>query len=216
MHAKIILVFTFIMIINQAPAFSEDIMVQSLSQGACWYESGELLKLTSFNDKETLLTSREEIDSSLDELLHSKQKMKTRSTDLLLHCGGYGSSLIVKTKVNNRPACVWLKIDKGELKIRSVGGLENTKGDLCDGHKWGELIVGIKNSEQLVALQSENFRPLVKSVMMITNSTLKIVLNEEFIGKEYEAMTELKKQLDLKYVELNLYQHPVGESAVVK
>jgi hypothetical protein len=216
MHTKFILVFTLIMIINQSVAFSEDIMVQSLSQGACWFESGELLKLSSFNDKETLLTSKEEIDSTLDEMLNSKQKSRNRSSEVMLHCGGYGSSLIVKTKVNDRAACVWLRVEKGELKIRSVGGLENTKGDLCDGYKWGELIVGIKNSEQLEALKSESFRPLVKSVMAISKSTLKIVLNEDYIGRENEAMLEIKKQLDLKYVELNFYQHPVGEVAVLK
>jgi hypothetical protein len=216
MSTKIILGFTLSMILSISHAFSEEIMVQTLSQGACWFEHSELLKLTSFNDKESLVISREEIDVQLNELLNNKKNSNFSPSELMLHCGGYGASLIVKTTVNDLAACVWLKIEKGNLKIRSVGGLENSKGDLCDGYKWGELIVGIKFNDQKNLLQSEGFRPLIKSVTSVGGTTLKLVLNQEFMGKELEAMSELKKHIDLKYVELNFYQHPIGEVASIK
>ena len=97
--------------------------------------------------------------------------------------------------------------------LRSFGGLENIKSDLCDGYKWGELIVGVKSSEQKILLESENFHSMIQSVKVISGMTLKINLLPEYYGKELLVIDELKKQMSLKYIELNLYQHPIGESA---
>lgn len=193
---------------------AEDIGLQGLSQGACWYEEGEILKVASFNDKETLLMAREEVEYQVEEILYagSKRREKLKGMDLSLHCGGYGASLVVKTETH----CLWLRFNKGQLETRSVGGLESTKGDLCDGYKMGELIVGLKNSAQKEILLSESFQSMIKSIHVVSGLTLKVVLQDEFRGKEDVVMSELKKQLDLKYIEYNMYQHPVGESASLK
>ena len=196
--------------------FAEEANVQSLSEGACWFEQNEALKIASFNDRESILITRDEIEYQVEDLLKSKKRDKAITSDLTLHCGGYGSSLVVKSEVDNRPICLWLKLNKGKLQIRSLGGLENTKSDLCDGYKWGELIVGLKTIEQKALLESEHFTSMIKSVEAISKTTMKVVLKEEFHGKETVVMEELKKQIDLKYIELNLYQHPVGEAHSLK
>jgi hypothetical protein len=215
MHTKIILGIT-LSVFFTGNVLAEETMVQSLSQGACWYEQGEFLRVASFNEKEAIVLSRDEIELQIEALLSLKRKHKPASGDLVLHCGGYGSSLVVKTVVDNLPVCLWLKSEKGQLSIRSFGGLEITKSDLCDGYRWGELIVGIKSVEQKEMLQSESFRSIVKSVTIVSSSTVKVTLSPEYKGREIEAMNELKKQIDLKYIELNFYQHPVGEAAVIK
>lgn len=194
---------------------AEDANVQSLSDGACWYEQGDSLRIASFNDKESILTTRDEIEYQVEELLYGKKRDKALTSDLTLHCGGYGSSLVVKSEFNNRPVCLWLKLNKGKLQIRSMGGLEQTKNELCDGYKWGELVVGLKSIDQKQLLESEQFHSMIKSVSVISGTTMKVVLKDEFHGKEYAVMDELKKH-NLKYVELNLYQHPVGEAAPLK
>lgn len=196
-------------------AYAQDTNVQTLSEGACWYEQGETLKIASFNDRESILTSRDEIEFQVDSLLKGKRN-KGITSDLTLHCGGYGSSLIIKSEIDNKPICLWTKFNKGKLEIRSFGGLENTKSELCDGYKWGELIVGVKTIDHKTLLESEQFFAMVKSVSVISGTTLKVTLNESFHGREMEVMSELKKQIPLRYIELNLFQHPVGEAAALK
>lgn len=199
-------------------ALTEDANVQTLSEGACWYEQGEFLKVASFNDRESLFISRDDIEYQVSELLKPSKQKRTLTNDLSLHCGGYGSSIVVKTELDHKPVCLWVKFVKGKLIMRSLGGLEatSTDGDLCDGYKWGELIVGVKTLDQKVLLESDNFSSMVKSVSTISGTTLKVTLLPQFHGKEVEAMGELKRQMDLRYIELNLYQHPVGDAASLK
>jgi hypothetical protein len=199
-------------------AIAEDANVQVLSEGACWYEQGEFLKVASFNDRESLFISRDDIDQQVFELLNSSKKKRAKTFDLSLHCGGYGSSLVVKTEFDHKPACLWLKFVKGKLIMRSLGGLEatSTEGDTCDGYKWGELIVGVKTHDQKELLQSEHFLSMIKSVSTISGTTLKVTLQPQFHGREVEVMSELKRQVDLRYIELNFYQHPVGEAVSLK
>ncbi|MBC7713885.1 MAG: hypothetical protein H7177_11130 [Rhizobacter sp.] len=196
-------------------AFGEDTNVQSLSEGACWYEQGEMVKIASFNDRESALISRDEIEMQVEGLLSGK-KNKAITSDLTLHCGGYGSSLVIKSEMDGKPICLWVKFNKGKLAVRSLGGLESSKVDVCDGYKWGELIVGLKSIDQKALLESGHFHGMIKSVSVISGTTLKIVLDESYVGKEVDAMAELKKQIELRYIELNLYQHPVGEAAAIK
>lgn len=199
-------------------ASAEDVTIQSLSQGACWVEeSPEALRIASFNDRESILTSRDDIEWQVEELVLGKKKKhaKALTSDLNLHCGGYGSSLVVKAEVNNQQVCLWLKLSKGKLEIRSMGGLEVSKDNLCDGYKWEELIVGVKSLAQKALLEN-NYKEMIKSVSVVSGSTLKVILTPEFKGREIEAQDILKKAMDLKYVELNLYQHPVGEVLPLK
>ena len=197
-------------------AYAQDTSVQTLSEGACWYEQGEVLRLASFNDKESVAISRDEIEFQVEGLLGMKKGLKPLTSELALHCGGYGSSLVIKTEFENRPVCLWVKFNKGRLAIRSLGGLEETKSELCDGYKWGELIVGAKDISQKALLETESFHSMIKSVSVISGTTLKVVLHESFYGREAIAMKDIKKQIDLKYIELNFYQHPVGEATALK
>lgn len=196
--------------------WAEDANVQTLSEGACWYEQGEILKIASFNDRESLLMTRDEVELQIESLIKGEKKNKAITSDLTLHCGGYGSSLVIKTEIDNRPACLWVKFNKGKFSIRSQGGLEHAKNDLCDGYKWGELIVGVKSIDQKALLEAEHFHSMIKSVSVVSGTTLKVSLHPEYYGKEMLVMDELKKQISLRYIELNLFQHPVGEAAFLK
>lgn len=199
-----------------AVAWAEDTNVQTLSEGACWYEQGEFLKVASFNDRESLFMTRDDVESQVEALINQKKKSKSLTSDLTLHCGGYGASLVIKTEVDHKSVCLWVKFVKGKLVLRSLGGLEETRGSVCDGYKWGELIVGVKSLDQKTLLESEHFHSMIQSVSVISGTTLKIKLHPEYDGKEIFVMEELKKQMSLRYIELNLFQHPVGEASSLK
>lgn len=188
-------------------AYSEEVVVQSLSDGACWYEQGEVMKFTSFNDKTQLKSTRHELDAQVAKLLGTSET----ANDWLIHCGGYGASFIVKTQVNGLKSCAWLKIDKGLLGLRSVGGLEESKSESCDGYVWGELIVGVRDQKQIDELQSESYSSFIQAITKINSTSLKITLHKTYFGKEQSVLEEIRKMIDLKYVELNFFQHPVGE-----
>ena len=64
-------------------------------------------------------------------------------------------------------------------------------------------------------LDASNIPEIVK-VTVVAGTTLKVTLMPGYRGREAEAQNILKKAMDLKYVELNLYQHPVGEVLPLK
>lgn len=216
MRLQLMVTLAMCFVISQS-AVSEEVGVQSLSNGACWFDTTEEIKLVSFNDKTQLKTSRENLDSQISTLLNGvSAKANYNQDDILIHCGAYGASIVVKTHVNGAKTCAWLKIDKGLLAVRSLGGLEETKSESCDGYVWGELIIGLKDPKQVDELRRNFSESFIESVTAINNHVVKIMLKKTFHGKEASVMEELKKNMDLKYVELNFYQHPVGEFGIFR
>lgn len=211
MRLQLMIALAMCFVISQS-AFSEEVGVQSLSNGACWFDTTEEIKFVSFNDRTQLKTTRESLDSQISTLLNGvRSKNFNNQDEMLFHCGGYGASLVVKTQVNGIKSCAWFKIDKGQLALRSVGGLEETKSEACDGYVWGELIIGLKDAKQADELRRSFSESFIESLTMINNHLVKVTLKKGLHGKEQSVIEELKKNIDLKYVELNFYQHPVGE-----
>lgn len=202
-----------ILLLFCSPAYGEDLTVQSFSDGACWLEENEntdSLKIASFNDKETLLINKEDMSIKVSELLAIGSSSPIVLSERSFHCGAYGSSIVMKLDFKGSPACLWLKIKNGQLVVRSFGGLEPTKSQLCDGYIWGELIIGLKTSVQKNELISHFMHNTFISVADVSTNLIKVTLREEFFGKELEVLERIKKEIDVKYIELNTIQHPVG------
>lgn len=202
-----------------SPTFGEDLTVQSLSDGACWLEENEnmeTLKIASFNDKETLLMNKDDMSIKVSELLAIGPSSPLVMSDRSFHCGAYGSSIVMKLDYQGRPACLWLKIKKGQLVVKSLGGLEPTKSQLCDGYNWGELIIGLKSSVQKNELIRHFMHNTFISVADVSTNLIKVTLTEEYFGKELEVIERIKKEIDVKYIELNTIQHPVGHATPLK
>lgn len=204
-------------------ALGAEISVGELSSGACWYQqSDEVLKLSSFNEKKSLTTTQAVIEEfnyhEISKIVGLKKDTPYQLLGITLHCGGYGSSLVLKSKLGDAQYCSWIGLGDNELKVRSIGGLEEgaRESSLCDGYKNLELIVGLESREQIHELKRENLRSVIKSVSAITDTMVKVILEDHFIGKEDEAMAELKRSMSLKYIEYNLIQHQVGESVGLK
>lgn len=188
---------------------SQETIVQTLSEGACWFEQSESLKLVSFNEHEAITLPREGLEEGLMGMI---EKSRKESVDLYLHCGGQGLSIVAKSS----DTCAWFKLEKGQFDIRSVGGLEPQEKSqtLCDGYKLGELIVGVHaETENLFT----GLQAYIKKHTRVSGKVFKVELNENFRGKEAELIKELKaKDKNIRYVELNQYQHSVGEYTQLK
>lgn len=195
---------------------AQEISVSTLANGACWFDLKEDLKIVSFNDKEALHTSRDNIELQFRSLLNMDDTEELLTKNLLLHCGGYGSSLVVKTKIQERAVCAWLKIEKGELKVRSVGGFEESKSVICDGYKWGELVVTFKDKQDAHDFVGSQFAGVILKIDPVVGNVFKITLNDAHHGKEAEVLKLLQKDKRVRAVEFNNFQHPVGDFTVIK
>lgn len=194
----------------------QETLVQTLSEGGCWYEQGEMLKIVSFNDHEVFQFPREGMEEGLSEFLFSQSQLKVQknSIDMALHCAGHGASLVVK----GHNFCAWLSFKQGKLAIRSLGGREETKtaSGLCDGYKWGELLLGLTVEDETL-FTSGALLPYISGYEKKSQKLYKIILKNQYSGKENELLKELKAlDPNIRYVELNQYQHPVGEYTPLK
>lgn len=199
------------------PLPGQDTLVQSLSDGGCWYEQNEVLKVVSFNDQQVFQVPREGLEEALAEMLSAKARSKLafskNSVELFLHCAGNGASLVVKAD----QYCAWLQFKGGALEVRSLGGREDLKSQgLCDGLKWNELLVGVKKEDDALFKRGA-WATYVATFERASAMLYKVVLKDEYRGREAELAHELRKlDANVRYIELNQYQHPVGEFAPLK
>ncbi len=195
--------------------------IGTLSEGACWYENKELIKVASFNEKTAYLGTKEQIEANLESLMIDTQHHKINDVKLSLHCGGYGASLVARVNTESNAFCLWTRFEKGKLALRSIGVVSDSKStDLCDGYKWGELILGVNSIDSISELQSPKWASVIKEVTPITGKTYKIKLVKEYEFKESEAINLLEENFTgknfIRYIEFNDYRHPIGEYVPLK
>lgn len=206
-------------------AYSSDVSVGSLSDGSCWYEFKESLKVASFNDKTVFTANKAQIESQIESLIAQSRSIdhqKINEMDLALHCGGYGASLVARVTLDNSSVCVWTKFEKGKLTLRSIGAINelDKTNDLCDGHKWGEFILGINDSSFIADLKSEKWAFAIKEVTRISDRAYKVSLVKDYTFREAEVANLLEENFTgknfIRYIEFNNYQHPVGDFIPLK
>lgn len=202
--------------INPMKLYSSELQVGTLSEGACWFENKEFIKVASFNDKTAYLASRGQIESNLNEFLPEHQKLN--DLELTLHCGGYGASLVARVSTDSNTFCIWTKFDKGKLALRSIGIIDDRlKIDrgLCEGHVWGEFLIGVESSDFLNELQSPKWLSMIKEIKLVSNKVYKVKLVKDYEFKESEVASLLEENFTgknlIRYIEYNNYRHPVGE-----
>jgi hypothetical protein len=219
---RIAMSFVLIFAVDFSPGINaQEAGIEELSEGSCWYQQGELLKVASFNDKTSFVARADDLDKEVVGLLASALGLKNIvevPVDLAIHCGGYGASLVAEVELEEKSVCAWLKFEKGKLSLRSVGGRAAGKGSLCDGYKFGELIIGLQKNEDSEIFNSLFFSEMIKEVRSLSATTFKIVLKDEYIGKESEAAQTLKLHFKeaIRYIELDGFQHPVGDYKKLK
>lgn len=193
--------------------------VGTLSEGACWYDIKDTLKVASFNDKTVYKGDRAQIEAEIEALLNHT---KITEMNLFLHCGGQGASLVARVQTDSGAQCVWTRFEKGKLLPRSIGGVsEKNAGEaLCDGHKRGEVIIGVHGREFAKELQGEKWSSIIKGVTVVSDKVLRVELTKDYEMKETEIASLFVENFAgknmIRYVEFNEYHHPVGEYISLK
>ncbi len=196
--------------------------IGTLSEGACWYDSKDPIKVASFNDKTVYNGSRAQIEAEIESMLGERFHQKISEMDLSLHCGGYGASIVARVQTDSGQFCVWTRFEKGKLLPRSVGVMaeKSLEGQLCDGHKSGEFILGVNSKDFLTELQGAKWSSMIKEVVPVSEKILKVVLMKEYEMKEAEVASQLEENFAgknaIRYIEFNEYHHPVGEYIPLK
>jgi hypothetical protein len=197
---------------------ADEVMVNTLGQGSCWFQNKESIKVTSFNDHQSVNTTLNQIQASLIDLLPMGSK---ELSTLHLHCGPYGASFVARLKSDNGNFCLWAMLDHGKFKTRSLGAsLDSLKDEakLCDGFKQGELLITLKNHQYIDQLKNEKWSSLVKEIIPVAFDIYKIKLTKEYFLREEEAAKMFQESFGLldNQVEFNQYQHGVGEYVQLK
>jgi hypothetical protein len=190
--------------------YAEEIRVNSLGQGSCWYQGKGRLNLSSFNDNSASSMTYGEISAALKAFVLVENPL---IQTLHLHCGAYGFSLVTRIKSDSGNLCLWATIINGKWKMRSLGGIsEQQKNDskLCDGFKQGELLVALKNRDYLDQIRGEKWSSVIKEITPVAFDIYKIKLMEEYFSREEEVARMFQENFGIS-VEFNQYQHGVGE-----
>lgn len=199
-----------------APVYAQ---IGTLSEGACWYDSKDPLKIASFNDKTVYNGSRAQIEAEIETLL---KQNKISEMELALHCGGYGASLVARVQTENGLFCVWTRFEKGKLVPRSIGVIteKSAEGRLCDGHKSGEFILAVHSRDYIAELQGPKWSSVIKEVHQVSGTIYRVVLMKEYEMKEAEVAAQLEETFVgknfIRYIEFNEYHHPVGDYVLLK
>jgi hypothetical protein len=200
---------------------AEELLVNSLAQN-CWYQNQNIekgiVKISSFPEHEAISMPYELLVSSLLTLVPSENK---DLQSLHLHCGSYGASIVAKVKSESGNFCLWAMLEHGKIKTRTLGGtLETDKSGskLCDGYKQGELLVALKNKDFIDQVRSEKWSAVISEIIPVAFNIYKIKLTSEYYLREMEVAKMFQESFGVAgvTVELNQYQHGIGEYAQLK
>ena len=198
-----------------------DKIVDSISEGSCWLDLDEgrnIVKVASFNDAKSYNIDSlfmDKVSSNLRVLLESDEFLPTK-LKLSVHCGAYGSSVVLNFVHENKRYCSWVNPSADQIKIRSFGETNSSDTQSCDGFKVGEYLIALSSDrslqdEFLSFLTEVKYSGLIKSYEVISSKYIKIEVEEELSEKEAELIRGIKNHHSVKRVERNNFYHPVGE-----
>lgn len=220
-------IIALLFIIITRSALCADLQLNSLSDGSCWYEFKDSLKVVSFNDKSQYWASIIQIEAELETIIEASLlrpvSFKIQNLELSLHCGAYGASLVTKITSEGVTFCAWSRFEKGKLSLRSLGVIADGRknmNEFCDGHKWGEFVMGIQSNEIMAQLQLPRWSSIIKEVKLVSDNVIKVVLVKDYEFKEQEVIDQIQANFSgknlIRYIEFNNYLHPIGEYSQLK
>ncbi|ATH08332.1 hypothetical protein BIY24_10345 [Halobacteriovorax marinus] len=192
--------------------FAQTIEVKSLNQGSCWIqESSDHVKMASFSQG----ISVELNDITLGKI-HELGLPTSFQENLkaMAFCSGHGLSLVMNAKEGALRYCVWLKVEKDNFIVQSVGLTDSqTK---CDGYKAGVILLslgseGVDKDKFIEELEQRSHNIEFKSYEVITDGMVQINLNESDFGREEELAQKFSALAPVKYAERSYFYHPIGE-----
>lgn len=205
---------------------ADDGQFNSMANGACMISiSKDGNKFVGFNDRWSLSATEEQLKSGLQDTLNKlyfKNNERIEFGSLGFHCGGYGTSFVAKIEVANNEYCVWFRPNGKSFDLRSIGSTttkERSNGqDFCHGRKVGELIIGLNDESLINTFRDDEVGKYFFEISKIADKTYKIVLSNEYNFKEEDVAKVLNEKYgkQIRYLEFNEYQHPIGDFLSVK
>jgi hypothetical protein len=131
------LLITLMIIFPKVVAGYEVKSIGSLDKGNCWITlaGDEPTKLVSFSDGRIFELNQSDVLKSIEKELAKKKIAKTHTGDrkeVFIHCGSYGSSLVIHFYGPEGELCYWGKIGKNNKITESyfLGLQKGGKGSL--------------------------------------------------------------------------------------
>ena len=199
--------------------------IEKLNHDSCWFSVGEdQISIASFNEGTAHKLGASEFSQVYEEYESQLQKfnlsLKGREFELFLHCGGYGSSLVLNFQGENEGVCFWNQITKGNrINLAHLGYLYPDSKGFCHGMKPGKIIGQVRDknaiNDTLSEIRKGQVGHFIKEMRSIGTSTIIFELNEEYRFQIKKVMDEFKSLIDdqgpLKSIEAENYYHPAGE-----
>jgi hypothetical protein len=214
-----VLVFSF-------SSFSQNQLdIEQLAHNSCWFSAEEdSINIASFNDGTSHKLGAHEFGQVYEEYESQLQKfnlsLKGRDFELFIHCGGYGSSLVINFQGEDEGVCFWNQITKdNRINMAHLGYMyPNSKG-FCHGMRPGKLIGLIKDPNSkagtLNEIQKGPLGQFIKEMRSIGSRTIVFDLNEEYRFQIKKVIEEFQELIGddgpFKSIEPDNYYHPVGE-----
>lgn len=195
----------------------EQLNIQSLNQGTCWFNEGEeSIKVASFNDGQNMTLDNNYLAQILSLDLPVSFEGSYHSN---IFCSSHGASLVMNIRENNQRYCLWLKLGNSGPSIQSFGLADNdTK---CDGYDPGVLILSLSddsvvNDEFIRKLENREFGFAYESVTHVSDGIIKVKFSKEDFGKEMQFAEKFTELDAVRFAEKSFFYHPIGEWAVLK
>lgn len=227
MKARIYL-FTLLLSLSMVQlSFAQEVVVQSLNNDSCWVGPMEqgLMKMVNFSSQTQGLLNEETFDLFEDHVLsvlstHGVDREQAKS-EFLIHCNSEGLFLVHNLDLNDRRVCTWAQVDGVELTLARMGVEPVAHHGPCGGAVFAQALVtlerGVELSELMLALghleekyelSSIHAQEIIKGVYRLEFGP-EVITYEEKVFAALES--ELKQKNLVRALELNYYQHEIGD-----
>lgn len=192
--------------------------VQTLGQESCWYAQTDYgdFKVASFNNGDAFTLSYfqlEEIENRANRELSKQELGQPLHFETFLQCSAFGSALILNLKYEMMDLCVWAKVKNNQVEIISVGQSENA--GFCHGINYRQIVLTVTDTDLAVAeLKNSTYSQYINRYEKMGSNYLIIYLEKE----SYHLTTKIVQEINgeekfewLKKVDLDYYNHPIGE-----
>jgi hypothetical protein len=218
-----LLISAFFVTESNAQGPADQVLVSSVNNGSCWIGPFEddLMKMVNFSSSTQGMLHRESlshIEEFVSMTLHEKGvAVVDGKSEFLLHCSGARLSLVHNYEIGHARICTWLSIDGMDLEVSRMGVEPVAHHGHCSGAVFGQAIVTLASGASESALYKAlnelelgdyTLSRIVAGVYRLSLEESSHTFEENLLG---QIEGELKKQNLVRSVELNYYQHEVGE-----
>jgi hypothetical protein len=203
--------------------------VVSLEDGACWLDrfGKEGWKIVSFSRKHAYFLVSDDLNNFKNDFESYMEQFGNHHGEVVdfnvhIHCGAYGSNILINVKTQKNNFCVqtWMDKDTGKLEEFQVNPNSSRQEGACLGNKPGELIVKVKkgaSTDKLIdQFNQARYRKIFFYFEALNKNTILVKLHRKFFYREHHMRSFLEREKAfsdlIEYIEFSDLQLPVGSA----